>query len=154
MQSVVVSDASCLILLDKINHPELLNQLFGQIIITSIVAEEFGKPLPKFIQIENPKNIVYQNILETILDKGEASSIALALEKENCLLIIDDQKGRREAKLLNVKITGTLGLIALAKEKGLIKSAKEIIERIIQTNFRISKSSIEKVLRKVGESIN
>lgn len=151
MQSVVVSDASCLILLDKINHLELLNKLFGQILIISVVAEEFGDPLPKFIQIENPKNPVYQNILETILDKGEASSIALALEKENCLLIIDDQKGRREAKLLNVKITGTLGLIALAKERGQIKSAKEILDLIIQTDFRISKSSMEKILKKVGE---
>ncbi|MBM4176569.1 MAG: DUF3368 domain-containing protein [Ignavibacteria bacterium] len=151
MQSVVVSDASCLILLDKINHLELLNKLFGQVIITSIVGEEFGKPLPVYIRIENPKNIVYQNILETILDKGEASSIALALEKEDCLLIIDDQKGRREARLLNVKITGTLGLIALAKEKGLIKSAREILDLIIQTDFRISKSSIENILRKAGE---
>jgi len=95
MPKVIVSDTSCLILLDKIGRLELLNKLFGEIIITQIVADEFGIPLPDYFIVKNPKNNVYQSILETFLDKGEASAIALCLEEDKCLLIIDDNKGRK-----------------------------------------------------------
>ena len=46
MPKIIISDASCLILLDKIGELEILNKLFGIIITTSEVAKEFGQPLP------------------------------------------------------------------------------------------------------------
>jgi predicted nucleic acid-binding protein len=104
MQKIIVSDTSCLILLKKINRLDLLQKLFGQITITKIIAEEFGNKLPEFIQIENPENITYQKILERFVDRGEASALALAIEKKDCLLIIDDNKGRKEAKHLGVDL--------------------------------------------------
>lgn len=107
MHKIIVTDTSCLILLDKLNRVDLLKSLFGKITITQIIADEFGKPIPDFIIIENPEDKNYQKILESFLDSGEASAIALALEKENCLLIIDDFKGRREAKQLRINYTGT-----------------------------------------------
>ena len=97
MPGIIVADTSCLILLDKLGRIGLLKSLFGKITITKIVADEFGKVLPEFVEIENPENKNYQKILESFLDPGEASAIALALEKEECLLIIDEFKGRREA---------------------------------------------------------
>lgn len=72
--------------------------LYGQITITKIIADEFGYELPEYINIENTSNITYQKILESYVDIGEASALALAMEKKDCLLIIDDNKGRREAK--------------------------------------------------------
>lgn len=42
MQAVIISDTSCLILLDKIQELDLLKKLYGQIITTQTVAEEFG----------------------------------------------------------------------------------------------------------------
>jgi predicted nucleic acid-binding protein len=45
-----------LILLDKLGRIGLLKSLFGRITITEIVADEFGKVLPEFVEIENPKN--------------------------------------------------------------------------------------------------
>lgn len=95
MQKIIVSDTSCLILLKKINRLDLLHKLFGQITITKIIADEFGNDLPKYIRIENPENTIYQKILESFVDPGEASALALALEKKDCLLIIDDNKGRK-----------------------------------------------------------
>ena len=77
MQKVIVSDTSCLILLDKINRLDLLNKLFGKVIITQIIADEYGSTLPDFFIIENAENKNYLSILETFLDKGEASAIAL-----------------------------------------------------------------------------
>ena len=64
--------------------------------------------------------------------------MALALEIENSLLIIDDYKARKLAKNLNINYTGTIGIIILAKQKGIINSIKPILEKIKETNFRIS----------------
>jgi len=51
MRKIIVSDTSCLILLDKLGRIDLLRSLFGNITITQIVADEFGKIVPDFIHI-------------------------------------------------------------------------------------------------------
>lgn len=129
----------------------MLKSLYGKIIITSIVADEFGQQLPEFLAIENPVDNKYQQILEVFLDRGEASAIALALEREDCLLIIDESKGRREAKQLGINCTGTLGILIVAKEKGLIKSVSDILNQIKNTNFRISETLVQETKRRCNE---
>ncbi|MBN2485965.1 MAG: DUF3368 domain-containing protein [Bacteroidales bacterium] len=151
MQKTIVSDTSCLILLNKINRLDLLKSLFGEITVTNIIANEFGQILPDYIVIEDPVDLKYQQILEGFLDRGEASAIALALEKDDCLLIIDESKGRREAKQLRINYTGTLGILIVAKEKGLINSTSEILDQIRKTDFRISESLIKETKKKSGE---
>ncbi len=88
---------------------------------------------------------------KVFLDLGEASAIALALEKEECLLIIDELKGRQEARQLGLNYTGTLGILITAKEKGLIKSVTEIIQEIENTDFRIDEKLINEVKKRSGE---
>lgn len=151
MQQIIVSDTSCLILLDKVGRIDLLKSLFGKITITQIIADEFGNPLPEFIEIDDPIDLNYQKILESFLDKGEASAIALALEKDDCLLIIDEYKGRREAKNLKINFTGTIGILIAAKQKGLIHSINEILEEIKTTNFRLDKTLISEAKRICNE---
>jgi predicted nucleic acid-binding protein len=46
---------------------------------------------------------------------------------------------------------GTLGVIALAKYKGLIPNAKLIADRLIESSFWISRRILEKFLRELGE---
>ena len=118
-QKIIISDTSCLILFDKIKELNLLNLLFGQITITEEIAREFGKELPEWFIIQNPINNNYQKILEASLDKGEATAIAYAIEQDDCLLIIDDFKGRKFAEKLGLKITGSLGIIVNAKLSGI-----------------------------------
>ena len=151
MQKVIISDTSCLILLDKIGELNLLNKLFGMIIITQEIADEFKRELPDWFKIENPINKTYQKILEASLDKGEASAIAFAIEQGDCLLIIDDYKGRKYAEQLGIKITGTLGVIIDAKLIGYIKSVKPLLEKIKETDFRLTPELEKKTLEKSGE---
>ncbi|MEQ1584667.1 MAG: DUF3368 domain-containing protein [Cyclobacteriaceae bacterium] len=151
MQKVIISDTSCLILLDKIGELKLLNILFGQIIITQEIANEFKKELPGWISIEEPTNKIYQKILEASLDKGEASAIALALEQTDCLLIIDDYKGRKYAEQLGIKITGTLGIIIDSKLSGHIESVKPLLDKIKKTDFRLTTELEKKILEKSRE---
>src|SRR4029453_885710 len=98
MPKTIISDTSCLIILDKIGEIDILHKLFGSIVTTSEIADEFGQALPPWIAIQQPKNRIHQRIIEASVDKGEASAIALAIELEDCLLIIDDLKGRKFAQ--------------------------------------------------------
>ena len=63
MQKTIISDTSCLILLDNIGELELLKNIFGTIITTSDIAYEFGNPLPNWIQIVNPQNTNQKKII-------------------------------------------------------------------------------------------
>ena len=145
MPKIIVSDTSCLILLQKLNKLSLLQVLFKEVTITKTIEKEFGDSLPDFFKIKEPKDKNYQRILESFLDAGEASAIALALENNDSLIILDDQKARNEAMQLKLNITGTIGILLLALEKGLIESQDDIIEEILQTNFRISEKYLEKI---------
>ncbi|MDR0791908.1 MAG: DUF3368 domain-containing protein, partial [Chitinophagaceae bacterium] len=90
-------------------------------------------------------------ILESSVDKGEASSIVLALEMPQCLLIIDDIKGRRVASGFGINITGTLGVLVNAKNEGIITLIKPVPRKIRLTNFRFSKDLEIEILRQAGE---
>ncbi len=138
MHKAIISDTNCLILLDNIGELEILQKLFGTIITTSQVAIEFGQSLPPWVEIQEPADKNYQSIIEAYVDKGEASAIALAIELEDCLLIIDDLKGRKFASQIGLTIIGTIGVIVDAKLAGIIPFVKPILAKIKSTNFRIT----------------
>lgn len=125
MSILIISDTSCLIALERINRLDLLKDLFQQIVTTIEVQEEFGKKLPGWVKIVEVQNTVKLQELEILLDKGEASTIALALETGKSILIIDEKKGRKVAKSLKIEIIGTLKIIQMAKQKGIIKSTDQ-----------------------------
>lgn len=151
MPSVIVTDTSCLILFYKIGELDLLKKLFGKLHITGTVLKEFDQPVPDWIEIVQPKTDVYKG-LSSYLDPGEATSIALASEYEESLLIIDEIKGRKAAKEMGIPVTGSLGVLVTAKKKGHVRAVKPIIEKIQKTNFRISEELIKRVLDKTDES--
>lgn len=107
--------------------------------------------MPEWILIHSVQNISKQKELEEYVDAGEASAIALALETDNCILIIDEKKGRKLASDLHIEIAGTLQILLFAKTKGLIKSLSEVITQLEQTNFRISPQLKEEILKKANE---
>ena len=151
MPGIIVSDTSCLILFNKIGELELLKKLFGKLHITDTVLNEYKQPVPDWINIVNLKTDIHKG-LSGFLDPGEATSIALASEYEESLLIIDEIKGRKAAKEMEISVTGSLGVLVAAKNKGHIQAVKPLIEKIQKTNFRMSEELIERVLDKVNES--
>lgn len=138
MSKIIISDTSCFIVLSKIGQLEILQQLSGNIFTTPEIADEFGENLPDWVEIIAVKDKYKQQLLEIQVDRGEASAMALALEMENSLLIIDDYKARKLAKVLHIDYTGTIGIIGLAKQRGIISAIKPVLEKIKTTNFRIS----------------
>lgn len=151
MLKTIISDTSCLIILSKIGELNLLKEVYGNISTTSDIAAEFGEELPYWIEIQQVKDLHKQQLLEMQIDKGESSAIALALETESSFVILDDHKARQIAERLGINYAGTIGIIIKAKISGIIPSIKPILEKIKQTNFRISTELEIIALQEAGE---
>lgn len=147
MLRIVISDTSTLILFHNIGELELLQKVYTELVTTPEIALEYGEPLPEWIKLHEVKDKKYQALLEIQVDKGEASAIALASELDNAFLLLDDLKARKLAKQLNFNITGALGVIHKARQLGIIEKIKPLIEKLLATNFRISESIINELLR-------
>ncbi len=151
MPEIVISDTSCLILLQKIGQLNLLPKLYSQILITPLIEKEFGSDLPKEIRVREPLDLNLFRTLSQFVDAGEASAIALAFESENSVLVLDDRKARKFASSLGLKLTGTLGILVKAKQLGFLSSMKQTLEDLKKTDFRISQSIIDRILKEAGE---
>ncbi|MEX0812002.1 MAG: hypothetical protein WD048_07275 [Chitinophagales bacterium] len=88
---------------------DLLKSIYTKVYITDEIAKEYNKPLPDWVIPENVKDIKYQRFLLAQIDLGEASVLALAIEKENPLVILDDLKARKFAKNIGFKIHRNIG---------------------------------------------
>lgn len=151
MPDFIIVDTSVLIIFDNIGRLDILNSVYGEIYITPEIEEEFGKPLPEWIKIKSVRDKKYQNFLEIQLDAGEASAIALSVEIENSLVILDDLRSRKTAKQLRTKFSGTLGVVNKAKELGIIDKVKPVVENFIEAGFRLSDEVINDFLSKNEE---
>lgn len=153
---IAVSDTGPIIGLAKANHLSLLKDLFGKVLIPPIVHKElFAKTgnewelidnaLMDFIKISeiHPIDETAKSIMECLAE-GERQAIGVALSIGNdVILLIDDRAGRQAAEKLNIKITGLVGVLLLAKERGLIKSVVNVIEDIRGKGYWLSGSLVD-----------
>ena len=66
-------------------------------------------------------------------------------------LLIDDLRARKEAEKQGVRVIGSLSIIYIAKRRGLIRSAKEILDSFIGSGYYISNTLYSTFLEEVGE---
>jgi len=92
--------------------------------------------------IKNPDSLAFF----VDLDKGEAEVLILAKEQKADLVILDEIMGRRYAKQLELNLTGTLGVLLKAKEKGIINSIKEILTELTEKGTWLNPKLIKKVI--------
>ncbi len=151
MPKAIISDTSCFIILTNIGELELLHKVYGQIITTPEIVAEFGETLPEWVEIAEVTDKYRQRLLELQIDKGESSALALALETPNSVVILDDYKARKIAERLGITFTGTIGVIIKAKLNGIIPSVKPLLEKIKQTDFRLSAEIETQALKEADE---
>jgi len=135
--SIVLSNAGPLIALAKLNRLELLETLYLQVqvpraVYTEVVTQglRYGAPDALLIQafwqdrgwpiIEVPTNQLANYTPSVILDRGETELLALAPTVEDPLVLIDDEIARSEARRLQLRVHGTLGVLVQAYRRGLL----------------------------------
>lgn len=151
MPRKVVVDTSCLIALTRINELDLLQKVYHRVSITHIIRQEFKLDLPGWVDIVEYSDSSHMKTIQTLVDPGEASAILYCLQHKDCLLVIDDSKGRKLAKRLGLRVSGTLGLISKAKQKGIIQTVRPYLDALEKAEFRFDQRLKELILKSAGE---
>ena len=131
-----------------------MKDLFKEILIPKGVRKEvFGRrKLPAFVKCIEISEAVALKVLESNLEAGEGEAICLYEEMDADLLIIDDLEGRRVAERLGINITGTLGVLLLAKREKFIDKVKPLLDEIVSHGFRVADELYQEILIKADEA--
>jgi len=161
----VVSDTSPLMNLAIIGQLGLLHRQMGTVVIPLAVREELqlDSQLPGsdalrqaaeagWLEVRSVQDATLAKALERQLDRGEAEAIALAVEIQAEWLLLDEREARRAAKALGLKVTGVIGVLLRAKQRGELLSVRLALEELQQrAGFRIGKELLDGVLRQASE---
>ena len=159
---IVVSNTSPLSNLAAIGRLELLQQLYGRILIPPAVYQEIidsGETDPATLAIQtldwiDCHSITNQSLLQKLqinLDPGEAEAITLAVELKAERLIIDERRGRNEAIQLGLQVTGLLGILIAAKQQGFISLVQPLLDDLRANGFWIHDRLYTEILQLAGE---
>jgi len=159
---IIVSDTSPISNLAAIGQLELLQKLYGNVIIPTAVYQEIlnsGDTDPAVLAIKSvnwiqtysiTNNTLFQT-LQNILDIGEAEAITLAVELNADRLIVDERRGRKEAIRLGLRVTGILGILLAAKQQGLVSFIQPLLDDLIANGFWIQEELYAELLQLAGE---
>lgn len=160
----LVVDSSAIIALAEINMADIIEALGMEIIVPHAVYEEVvikGHSRPGSRELEDlvrqgkakiltPRDRTLVEALHDPLGMGESEAIALAVE-HNCMAVLDDRIARLKAKFMRLKVKGTIGLLRLAYDRGIIDKNKlvQALRKLKEHGFRISDEIINEVLKKL-----
>lgn len=152
---IVVSDTSPLSALISIRRADLLQLLFGQVLIPSSVQTEllrFHSELPPFLTVQKISDAAAVNALLKQIDRGEAEAIVLAAEARADFLLMDEVAGRQIARERGIPVVGLLGVLVESKRRGLIVCVREILDQLeAETTFFVASHLKARVLTEAGE---
>lgn len=162
---IVVSDTTPLISLLKIDRIDLLEKLFGQVLIPQAVFDELTTDnrfkfeadqikRGQFIKVKAVRNPEAVSILKraTGLDKGESEAIILTDEQNADVLLMDEAKGRAVAFQMDINIMGTIGILMAAYEENELTpdEVRGCIEGLQRAGRHISHRHYRMLLDKLG----
>lgn len=161
MGDTAVVNASPFIFLSRANRLDLLHHICGRILIPQAVADEILLNGPEDISAKILKNDdrfevkpsppIPHAIARWGLGHGESSVLALAHLTPGLLVVIDDLAGRRCALTLGMRVRGTLGIVLLAKRRGIIPSARSVMEELLGSGLYLSAAILDEALKRVAE---
>ncbi|MBM4464914.1 MAG: DUF3368 domain-containing protein [Chloroflexi bacterium] len=160
---VVVANSGPLIGLASIGEFRLLKDVFGEIVIPSAVYNEVviqGRDQPgaketreaDWIKVVEVQEHLAVDLLRNELDQGESEALVLAKELGAARILIDERLARRKARSVGLTVIGTLGVLLMAKEAGLIPAVRPFLDHLSATPFRMSGNLYRKVLYMAGET--
>jgi predicted nucleic acid-binding protein len=162
MNENLVLDASPIIVLGKADLLKKVSPLAKLWIIPEGVIREVEakRPIESYLsEISYGSEVVRENVPKINpsiaawdLGRGESEVLTLALEKAGTGVVLDDLQARKCAALFDISLIGSLGLILLAKRKGLLHLAKPEIERLKAVGLHIDPIVLTRILTSIGEN--
>lgn len=161
-----ICDSSTLIHLAGIGRLELLKEFYETILITPAVWNEVveeGKERlgarevreansTGWIEVIAPDNESVVRLLECELHKGEAETIALAIEQQSEVILLDELEARRVADVYGLRKTGVIGILIRAKLEGRVASLREELDRLREeADFWVGDEIYWQALKAVAE---
>ena len=161
-----VCNSSPIIGLSIIGKLDLLWQIFDDVFIPEEVYNEvvsnnkyknYGeKELKEALDSKNIKiykvqNIAFVDQLYGRLHRGELEVMIAAKELKINLVIIDDRPARNFSETMLLKSIGLIGILIVAKKRGLISEVKKYLDVLIEEDYRISKKLYFEALKGAGE---
>lgn len=156
-----ILNASPTIIMARIGKLGLLTSLPDEVVLPEAVAEEV-KAGPEgdaarlavetntFRVIETPEPS--PELIAWDLGAGETSVISYALEHPTWTAILDDGAARRCAASFGIHVKGSLAVVILARKRGIIPSAKQILQAMREAGLRLDDRIIRQALKEtVGE---
>lgn len=159
---IVCCDTSPLTSLAAIGRFDLLLEIYGELHIPGAVWDELnqgGVGWPGRDEVDGARWIHRHQVANTALvvtltrdlDRGEAETIALALELGAELVLLDEREGRRAAQRLALHVSGVLGTLLAAKSKGLLLEMRPCLDDLRRIGFYLTDGLYSAVLETAGE---
>ena len=153
----VVSDSGPLIHLARTGHFDLLHLLYKRILIPPAVYQEVAisgrgqdgsRELSQadWIHRRKPRRMDLVAALAAFLGRGEAEAIALAAERKNTLLLVDEVHGRRVADKMGISVRGSLGVLLQGCRENRVADLEAAIGRMRERGTWIEDAIVEAVL--------
>lgn len=149
----VVSNSSPLIALYHLGQLDLCATLFGTVLIPPAVSHETfqARVRPSWIEERPLAQPLSAVVLRGRLGAGEREAIALAMELNADLILLDDAAARRTAISIGLRVIGTFGILLRAKEQQLPPAVKPLIDQLLAFGFHADEELVLAILRVAGE---
>jgi predicted nucleic acid-binding protein len=154
---IVVSNTTPILGLYKIERLHLLRDLFNQVWVPTAVYNEItvlgrdkqgydAVDVAEYIDVKQVQNVLATSLLRPQLDYGEAEAIVLAKELKADILLLDEMKARRVAQASAQNVIGTIGILQIAKNQGLIRNMKSHLDALISNGIWIDRRLYQSVM--------
>ena len=163
MKRRLVSNTGPLVALALVERLDILQGLFEVTTIPQAVHEEIlqggatsagvnAYRRAAWIRVE-PLQATLDPLLTLVLDRGEASVIQLARERDTDSVLIDERKARKIARTVyNLDVVGTAGILVEAKKRGIVIRVGEILTRMRENGYWIHDRIVAAALNEAGET--
>jgi predicted nucleic acid-binding protein len=160
--SRIVCNSGPLIALGILARLDILKSLFDEVLVPEAVQKEIEQGGIKLAGLEGFRRASWirvvslkekrDELLESLLDVGEAAVISLAREQKASLVLIDERKARKVARdIFGLQPVGTARILVEAKRKNLMPEIASQFKKLEQEGYWIHSSIVEMALREAGE---
>lgn len=166
---IIVSDTTPLISLMKAGQLNVLQNLYGEILIPEAVYNELTSNKTYREEAELIAKADFINVVQLVekciantfqqktgLDRGESEAIVYVMNIKADILLMDEALGRKVARELGIHIQGTIGVLLEAFDRKILSSddIREAIQRLRITKRHISEQLYQYALKYIAASEN